>query len=223
MLTLAFDVYGTLIDTRGVVIQLQHMIGEQAEQFSRCWRDKQLEYSFRRGLMQDYQPFSRCTLDALQYTDSLLGTGLSQAQQQDLMLAYTQLPAFTDAGPALMALQQAGHRLYAFSNGQADAVTKLLQQAGIHTYFEAVISVVDVRSFKPSPDVYQHFLHRSHSHRQHTWLISGNPFDITGARHAGWYAAWIQRDLTVPFDPWDQQPDLTLPGLEALVTGLPKR
>ena len=222
MLTLAFDVYGTLIDTRGVVSQLQEMIGPQAETFSRCWRDKQLEYSFRRGLMQDYQPFSDCTRDALQYTDSLLKTGLSQAQQTQLMQAYTRLPAFADAVPALTALQAAGHHLYAFSNGQAEAVTALLQQAGIHSYFEAVISVDAVRSFKPSPDVYQHFLHSAHSHRQHTWLISGNPFDITGARHAGWHAAWIQRDPALPFDPWEQQPDLILPGLDALAGNLPQ-
>ena len=221
MLTLAFDVYGTLIDTRGVVSQLQTMIGSQAELFSRCWRDKQLEYSFRRGLMQDYQPFSHCTRDALQYTDSLLKTGLTQAQQTQLMQAYTRLPAFADTVPALTALQAAGHHLYAFSNGQEAAVTELLQQAGIHRYFAAVISVDDVRSFKPSPMVYQHFLHGSQSHSQHTWLISGNPFDITGAKHAGWHAAWIQRDPAQPFDPWEQQPDLTLNGLEALADNLP--
>jgi len=51
--TLAFDVYGTLIDTHGVVAALTEMIGKQAQGFSQSWRDKQLEYSFRRGLMQN--------------------------------------------------------------------------------------------------------------------------------------------------------------------------
>jgi len=47
--TLAFDVYGTLIDTHGLVSALEKMIGSGAEEFSRIWREKQLEYSFRRG------------------------------------------------------------------------------------------------------------------------------------------------------------------------------
>ena len=56
-LTLAFDVYGTLIDTGGIVTALQKLIGDQAKPFSDLWRSKQLEYSFRRGLMQNYRDF----------------------------------------------------------------------------------------------------------------------------------------------------------------------
>jgi len=66
--TLAFDVYGTLIDTDGVVSALQNLIGDKAKQFSHTWREKQLEYSFRRGLMKNYENFSVCTSDALNYT-----------------------------------------------------------------------------------------------------------------------------------------------------------
>ena len=49
--TIAFDVYGTLINTSGVFQLLQKMIGAQALPFMELWRSKQLEYSFRRGLM----------------------------------------------------------------------------------------------------------------------------------------------------------------------------
>lgn len=42
MATLAFDVYGTLIDTDGVVDRLREWIGSQAETFSQTWRSKQL-------------------------------------------------------------------------------------------------------------------------------------------------------------------------------------
>jgi 2-haloacid dehalogenase len=65
---LAFDVYGTLIDTAGVVSKLREHVGETAGEFSRAWREKQLEYSFRRGLMRQYEDFAVCTRDALEYT-----------------------------------------------------------------------------------------------------------------------------------------------------------
>ena len=63
--TIAFDVYGTLIDTTGIVAALDARLGAQAGAFSDLWRAKQLEYSFRRGLMQNYRDFSVCTRQAL--------------------------------------------------------------------------------------------------------------------------------------------------------------
>ena len=64
MATIAFDVYGTLIDTDCVVSQLREWIGSQADVFSKTWRSKQLEYSFRRGLMRRYENFAVCTRQA---------------------------------------------------------------------------------------------------------------------------------------------------------------
>jgi 2-haloacid dehalogenase len=45
------------------------MIGEQASAFLCRWREKQLEYSFRRGLMRRYENFAVCTRQVL---DNLL-------------------------------------------------------------------------------------------------------------------------------------------------------
>jgi 2-haloacid dehalogenase len=68
--TIAFDVYGTLIDTHGLVTALEKIMGDQARAFSQTWREKQLEYSFRRGLMQKYSSFAVCTSNALDYACS---------------------------------------------------------------------------------------------------------------------------------------------------------
>ena len=37
--TLGFDVYGTLIDTHGLVPVLRDLVGDRAEAFSQAWRD----------------------------------------------------------------------------------------------------------------------------------------------------------------------------------------
>ena len=66
--SIAFDVYGTLINTHGVVSKLEEIVGDLAQSFSNTWREKQLEYSFRRGLMREYQNFTVCTAQALEYT-----------------------------------------------------------------------------------------------------------------------------------------------------------
>ena len=66
MATIAFDIYGTLIDTDSMVSQLHEWVGSRAETFSKTWRSKQLEYSFRRGLMRQYENFEVCTRQALE-------------------------------------------------------------------------------------------------------------------------------------------------------------
>lgn len=75
-ITLAFDVYGTLINTHGVMVALEKHV-DKASEFSRTWREKQLEYSFRRGLMQNYENFAICTSNALDYTSSYFNSTLS--------------------------------------------------------------------------------------------------------------------------------------------------
>ena len=66
--TLAYDVNGTLINTSGVFDKLHSMIPDNADPFMKLWRQKQLEYSFRRGLMRKHTDFSVCTRDALNYS-----------------------------------------------------------------------------------------------------------------------------------------------------------
>lgn len=85
MATIAFDVYGTLIDTDGVVDRLREWIGSQAETFSQTWRSKQLEYSFRRGLMRRYENFAVCTRHALDYCCAEYEVSFSAGQKDALL------------------------------------------------------------------------------------------------------------------------------------------
>ncbi|MGB5465966.1 MAG: haloacid dehalogenase type II, partial [Sedimenticolaceae bacterium] len=148
--TLAFDVYGTLIDTHGVVTALREIVGERADAFSRAWRDKQLEYAFRRGLMGKYADFAVCTRQALDYTSASFKTELSDAQRRELLGIYQRLPAFADVQEGLTQLRDNGFRLYAFSNGSQAAVEALLETAGIRGFFLDIVSVDDLSTFKPN-------------------------------------------------------------------------
>ena len=218
--TLAFDVYGTLIDTNGVVRLLASMIGDTAPAFSHQWRDKQLEYAFRRGLMRRYRNFAVCTRDALEYTNASLKTALSERQKQQLLECYRTLPAYADAAPALQALEADRFRLYAFSNGSADTVEALLEAAGIGDRFLDIVSVDEIGAFKPDPAVYRHFLERASAPADAAWLISGNPFDVIGAVSAGMRAAWVRRSDEAPFDPWEVEPTLVVNSLTDLQQAL---
>jgi 2-haloacid dehalogenase len=47
--------------------------------------------------------------------------------------------------------------------------------------------------------------------------VSGNPFDVIGARTAGWRTAWVKRNPHAVFDPWEIEPDATVTDTSELV------
>ncbi len=218
--TLAFDVYGTLIDTSGVALALQEYVGERAMAFAGLWREKQLEYSFRRGLMRQYEPFNVCTQHALDYACSFYSVEINEADKAELLAAYRALPAFADVETNLRALQSTGFNMFAFSNGPQDDVQQLLQTAGIEKYFYDIVSVDEIKSFKPDPSVYEHFLHRADATSSEAWLISSNPFDVIGAMAVGMHTAWVKRSETAVFDPWGVAPTVTITDLSELAAAI---
>lgn len=206
--TLAFDVYGTLINTSGILNSLEKMVGLKANIFMDTWRNKQLEYSFRRGLMNAYTDFSVCTRDALDFTCKLVKVNLNKNQKEALLDEYSFLPLFDDVKDGLDNLKIDGHKIYAFSNGSSEALNKLLWNAKIKETFDGIISVDGIRTFKPSPLVYEYFNQQTNSKKSASWLISSNSFDVIGAISYGMQAAWLQRKEEAIFDPWDIEPTI---------------
>lgn len=202
----AFDVYGTLVDTNGILIALERLVKPQAELFVNAWRGKQLEYSFRRGLMQNYVDFETCTRQALEYTCSWLKIDLSKEEKDKLMCEWDVLPAFADVKEGLEKLKGSNCRMFAFSNGNAENVKRVLRNANLEPYFEGIVSVEEVKSYKPDPNVYSHFLHKTQSDATKSWLISSNPFDVIGAVSCGMNSVWLKRTPVAIFDPWEIEP-----------------
>ncbi|MEH6648647.1 MAG: haloacid dehalogenase type II [Motiliproteus sp.] len=210
---IGFDVYGTLVDPVDMGKHLEALAGDKAKQFGQLWHDKKVEFAFRRSLMDQYQDFGVCTHQALLFCLQQFGIELSESDQQQLMAEFSNLAAFDDVVSGLVALKAQGHTLAAFSNGPEAAVRTLLDRSGILPQLDDVISVDDIRTFKPSPKVYQYLMARTHSSVDDCWMISSNPWDVIGAKCAGLKAAWIQRDPANVFDPWDVKPDLVVKDL----------
>ena len=213
---LAFDVYDTLIDTAGIFKALEQMIGEKAEPFMVTWRQKQLEYAFRRGLMNRYVDFTVCTKQALEFSCGSFDLDLSCKQKENLMMEYTNLPIFPDVKPSLHNLKETGHKLFALSNGSKKSISKLLTKANIRDSFEDIISVEDVKTFKPNPLIYKYFNKIVKSIPSQSWLISANSFDVIGAAAYGMQTVWVKRSQDLIFDPWGFQPTLIVDKLTDL-------
>lgn len=86
-----------------------------------------------------------------------------------------------------------------FSNGTqsmvSNSVTKSPDLKSHADVFEDIVTVEEVKRFKPAPEVYHHLAKRVGLQNRYDsiWVVSGNPFDIVGARSVGMNAIWVNR------------------------------
>ncbi|MGI8649430.1 MAG: haloacid dehalogenase type II [Rubrobacter sp.] len=218
--TLALDIYGTLVDPLEMDEHLREFAGDEASAVSALWRQKQLEYTFRRGLMRSYTDFGTVTAQALKFAFDTFGLELQEEQRATLISEYQNLRAFPDVSPGLKKLREAGFDAVAFSNGVEKTTRKLLTNAGIIGLLDDVVSVDDVQTFKPAPEVYRHLCNELGLSAEQICLVSSNPFDVIGAKKSGLKATWLQRSPSAIFDPWDVPPDFIATDLEDLIITL---
>lgn len=93
--------------------------------------------------------------------------------------------------------------------------------------FKDFVTVEEVRAFKPDPAVYWHLLAKVGKRREQcreVWLVSGNAFDVVGARSIGLRACWVDREGKGWMDYCVQgaRPDLIVRGLDEVVEGIRK-
>jgi 2-haloacid dehalogenase len=216
---LAFDMYGTLVDPIRIWTRLEQYLPDEALRIAEVWRQKQLEYTFRLTAMEDYEDFGQLTRKALDYALATAGHELDATQKDELMAQYDDLERFADVEPGLARLQHRGHRMVVFSNGTPAMLEPLMAAAGLAGYFDGVVSVDEVRVYKPSPRTYRHVAERLGRPIGEVRLISSNPFDVIGAESAGMGVAWVDRS-GAPFDTLRPRPRTVVRSLTELADAL---
>lgn len=78
-----------------------------------------------------------------------------------MLEAYLYLPLLPEVAASLSALKAQVDQLVAFTNGVEASIRALLTNAGVLTQLEDVVSVDDLRTFKPDPAVYAHLARRT--------------------------------------------------------------
>ncbi len=202
---LVFDAYGTLFDVHSVMRRCEARWPGKGATLSAAWRAKQLEYTWQRSLMRAYRPFSVVTREALEQSCEALGLSLSSEQAEELMREYLQLALFPDVGGALQKLQ--GRKTAILSNGSPDMLEPLVKQSGLR--FDAVLSVDELKIFKPAPEVYALAVKRLGVEAGRAGFVSSNCWDALGAKAFGFNAFWINR-TGAPVDRLGVQPDAVL-------------
>lgn len=214
MKALVFDAYGTLFDVHSVIEACEREFPGNGSALSHRWRSKQLEYTWLRSLMVQYQDFSRVTEAALEFACQARGLALDAAAKSRLLAEYLHLAPFPEVRDTLAALS--GHKLLILSNGSPQMLSALVESAGLKDVFAHVISVDSVKIYKPSPAVYQLAATRTKLERAAIGFVSSNFWDICGAGVFGYKTFWINRTGATP-DTLGYSPDAMLASLSELV------
>lgn len=191
---LVFDAYGTLYDIQSVAAITDEAYPGYGAIITQIWRLKQLEYTWLRSLMRQYEDFSIITRDSLAYTLRCLGRKTDSAVFERIMDKYVHLDLYPDAEATLAAMKD--RKLAILSNGSTDMLTTLVRNSGLDRVLDATISIDSKRIFKPSPEAYTLIESNLGIAPADVLFVSSNPFDACGAKAFGLRVAWIERVTT---------------------------
>ena len=187
-----FDAYGTLFDYASAAAGCHDVLGDHIGPLTELWRDKQLQYTWLRGLQGRHADFWQVTGDALDFTLDTLGLDDPPLRAR-LMDLYRTLDTFPEVPAMLKRLKAAGLKTAILSNGSPDMLDAAVEKAGIGDLLDAVLSVELVGVYKPHPKVYRLAVDRLAVPAEAISFQSSNAWDAYAASAFGMRVVWCNR------------------------------
>ena len=141
--------------------------------------------------MGRYEDFWHVTESALVATCNALKLPLDTAARTQLMESYLHLDPFPEVKHALKALSHLP--LSILSNGSPKMLNAVVESGGQQGIFTRIMSVDEVKTFKPAPVVYEVAVQKMGLDRDHIGFVSSNFWDDAGAKAFGLRTHWINR------------------------------
>ena len=198
-----FDAYGTLFDVNSAAKKCKNKIGDKWELFSNYWRSTQLEYTWIRSLMGRYQDFWKVTEESL--NKSMKVFQIDATMKDELLNLYKVLSTFPEVKRTLKKLKEKNYKLAILSNGTPSLLNELVSSNNLESIFDNVLSVEDVKIYKPHPNVYKIPIKKYQIEKNQVLYLSSNTWDVSAAGNFGFNAVWVNRNKNI-FDNLDYKP-----------------
>ena len=157
--------------------------------------------------MGRYEDFDAVTEASFRYTCDALDLRCDSTIVKRMMDVYLNLAPAPEAAEALEALR--GYRRAILSNGSRRMLTQLVQNTDLDQVFEQLISVDEIKIYKPHPRVYELAAKSLHVEPWQIGFVSSNFWDVSGAASYGFPVFWINRRNAQP-DPLGFAPNAVL-------------
>ena len=193
---LAFDVNETLLDLAALRDPFARAFGDAGPLGE--WFARLLHGSLVATLTDTYQDFATIARSALDAVAARRGRELSSTERDAILETLLVLPAHPEVPDALSRLHSAGFPLATLTNSSGEMAWAQLDHAGILGLFDQVLSVEEVRRYKPAPEPYHMAAERLGVDPSEMRMVAAHDWDVWGAMRAGCAAAYVSRTV-VPF------------------------
>jgi 2-haloacid dehalogenase len=217
--TCVFDAYGTLFDVNAAARVVAEEPGQEKladlwPELAALWRRKQLEYSWLRAVSGRHLDFWEVTQDGLDYAMEAMDLH-DNALRAMLLGVYKELPAFPEVPEMLKTLKERGMTTAILTNGSPEMVVAAVKSAGIGPWLDDVLTVEEVRSYKPDRRVYDLVFDHFGAVQQEVLFASANGWDAAAAAGYGFATVWVNRE-GAPQDRLWAAPHRILPDLSTI-------
>ena len=209
-----FDVNETLLDLKPVKESVGKALGGRPE-LAPFWFTTLLQYSLVTTVADQYLDFAEIGAACLRMVAKNYGIELSEDVAKKAIAPMRSLPPHPDVVPALERLRHAKYRLVTLTNSSKAAVADQINNAGLSEFFEALLSVEDMKKYKPHAEVYRWAANRVGANVSDCLLVAAHGWDVAGAKWAGMKTAFVARPGQQMF-PLGPSPDITISSLAEL-------
>lgn len=206
MTVVLWDSLGTLLDLSPVRERFSSQDGFHA------WFERTIHTGAALALAGEFHPFT-----------AIAEATVPPDEQDALEALQHELRPHHDAAEALDVLDEAGIESWIVTNGGRESTLETLARGGLQERFQGVVSIDDVRVWKPAREPYEETLRRAGAEPDDAWLVAAHGWDVHAAALHGLHAVWVdrleQRWLLPVAEPRDRAADL--PGAARLVATRP--
>lgn len=213
---LVFDVNETLLDLSVLRGPFARAFGEPPPLGE--WFARLLHASLVATLTDTYEGFDVLAGRALAAVAARRGVGLGEEDREAIVATMRSLPPHPEVPGALQRLRAAGLPLATLTNSPPTIARAQLEHAGIAGFFDHVLSVEEVRRYKPAPEPYRMAAERLGLSPAEVRLVAAHDWDVWGAMRAGCRGAYVARNPG-PFA-FGEPPDVVGPDLASVADAI---
>jgi 2-haloacid dehalogenase len=212
---LVFDVNETLLDLRALDPAFQRVFGDPGVR--RLWFGQLLQSALVSIVTNAYADFGTVGRAALEMVARRAGVELGPDDATAILGGIRTLPPHPEVAGALDRLRDAGFRLASLTNSTEAVANAQLENAGLASRFERILSADTVRRLKPAREPYEMAARELGVGGGEVRLVAAHAWDVAGALAAGCRAAFVARPGMV-LDPLAAAPDIVGSDLDEVAT-----
>ena len=181
--TILFDVDGTLLDTKSLIIETIKKVFTFHFSDVRLTEDEITKIFFGPPLNVSFKAYVK--------SEDELNMAISTYRKYNLELHDEFVVAFSGAKETLSYLKKRGIKLGVVSSKMHDVVKRGLELTGLLKYIDCVIGLDDCDEHKPSPKPILEAINALSSKPNQTLYVGDHPNDIEAGRKAGVYTCAV--------------------------------